>query len=199
MQAKKVYEALGDVFKPKKVSDEDYLRWKFHNDLRIELSGNKWKDNTYFKKGGKLIAINTIIHHTRYKDVIKWVEENTPFTVKNIKVDTSMPGTIIYLNEGVSDILKPKSTEEISKELFFVRDLDDLYIGQEYLFLDRGMNQWMNALTYDGVKDVAFGKHVFVSSFIGDDFSIEFTEEELLDSIADKEIALDTTGLTDIL
>jgi len=199
MQAKKVYEAIGDVFQPKKVNKEDYLRWKFQNDLRIELTGNKWKDYTYFKKGGKLTALNTIIHHTRHKDVVKWVEENTPFTVKNIKIDTNLPGTIIYLNEGVSDILKPKSTEEISKELFFVRDLDDLYIGHEYLILDRGMNQWMNALTYDGVKDAAFGKHAFVSSFIGDDFSIEFTEEELLDSIADKEIALDNTGMTDFI
>ena len=94
--------------------------------------------------------------------------------------------------EAVGDILKPKTTKEISNNLDFVRDLDDLYIGHEYVILDLGMNKWMNALMYAGEED---GLHTFISSLMGDDFSIEYTTSELMTSINDKEIALDNTGL----
>ena len=199
MKAKKVYENIKSVLRPKDVNPRDYLIWKFQNDLKIPI--NRHRSSLDDREWKWIRTLNFIIHYSRHDQVRKWIEKNTQYVAVNIMSSTNNGGyTIIDLepknNEGVSDILKPKSTEEISQNLDFVRSEDDLYIGHEYLVLDLGMNQWLNALQYDGFKD---GKHIFVSAMVFDDFSIEYTQKELEDAIKDKEIAIDNTGMTDFI
>ena len=196
MKAKFVFENIKSVLVPKDLGPKDHLVWKFQNDLKIPIiyARSNIADG---RKRNWLRTSNFIIHYSRQKEVKNWIEKNTPFLVGGFVNSTQDGGsTLIDLipktNEGISNILKPKSSEEISKGLDFVKDLDDLYYGHEYIILDRGMNRWMNALTYLGLKD---GQHTFGSSFMNDDFTLEYTPKEMQDAIEDNEIALDNTSI----
>ena len=89
------------------------------------------------------------------------------------------------IKESIGDILRPKSAEEITNKLNLVKSIKDLIIGDEYYVLDLGMNTWMKDLEYN----IENGLHVFDSMWHFDDFSIQYTTEELIDTIKDGEIA----------
>jgi hypothetical protein len=89
--------------------------------------------------------------------------------------------------ENLNNILKPKTTKEITSNLNLVKSIDELVIGNYYYVLDLGMNVWMKDLEYN----IENGLHVFDTTYFFDDFSIEYTTEELIDAINDGEIAND--------
>ena len=198
MKAKKIYESLDDVLKPKKLSFDEFNKWldKIAMMTMHWVRQDKVDKDIYDKiikdgyEGGKApreVANELVTELNRLAELRREIK------LKNRRKRKT--------NEGVSDILKPKSTEEIAGNLDFVTSKDDLYQDHEYIILDAGMNRWMNALHYDGITDDSWGKkvHRFVSSYANDDMFIDFSEEELLDSIENLEIAIDNTGMFDIL
>lgn len=104
----------------------------------------------------------------------------------------------IELDESVKDILKPKSMEEINENLRFVDFIDDLNVGDGYLILDLGMNQWLTEMVYMG-KSEKNGLYEFMSAKQFDDFTIEYEFEELEEAINNNEIAFANSNYWEII
>lgn len=64
-----------------------------------------------------------------------------------------------------------------------VKDIKDLRKNKEYILHEPGMNEWVGNLEYMGLKN---GKHLFKSTMQYEDFSIEYSEKELVEEIKDK-------------
>ena len=88
-----------------------------------------------------------------------------------------------FINEN---IFVQKAKSEIQGNLFLVYNPDDLEIGDDYYIFDSGTDNWFEQMVYKGSYN---GLYRFESGLQFDNFSMNFTEDELWELIHDKEIA----------
>lgn len=90
-----------------------------------------------------------------------------------------------FLNEKYSNF----DMQLLKKQGFELGDMlknkSELKKGDIYCIVDMGMVQWQGGFKYDGFKS---GKHKFIST-LGDDMELEYTDDEIIDSIEDGQIA----------